>query len=74
MSYWSLEEATGKSSRTLMRHLAEQGHPWIETVRELIDLRHNYGETLVGDSSRPCVVGMVIRFFPQGRLPRIGPQ
>lgn len=67
-TYWSLEEATGKSSRTLMRHLVEDGHTWTETVRRLIDVRHNYGEMLVGDSRRPCIVGTVIRFFPKGRL------
>lgn len=67
-TYWSLEEATGKSSRTLMRHLVESTHPWSETVRKLIDVRHNYGEMLVGDSRRPCIVGTVIRFFPRGRL------
>src|SRR5690606_17487338 len=66
-TYWSLEEATGKSGRTLMRYLVEDGHPWSETVRKLIDLRHNYGEMLVGDSSRPCIVGTVIRFFPESR-------
>src|SRR5690606_18008478 len=67
-TYWSLEEATGRSSRTLMRHLVEPAHPWSETVRKLIDARHNYGEMLVGDSTRPCIVGTVIRFFPRGRL------
>lgn len=67
-TYWSLEEATGKSSRTLMRHLVEPTHPWSATVKSLIDVRHNYGEMLVGDSRRPCIVGTVIRFFPKGRL------
>lgn len=67
-TYWSLEEATGKSSRTLMRHLVEPAHPWSATVKTLIDVRHNYGEMLVGDSTRPCIVGTVIRFFPRGRL------
>lgn len=51
-----------------MRYLVEDGHPWTETVRKLIDLRHNYGEMLVGDSHRPCIVGTVIRFFPNTRL------
>lgn len=67
-TYWSLEEATGKSGRTLMRYLVEDGHPWSETVRKLIDLRHNYGEMVVGDARRPCIVGTVIRFFPNTRL------
>lgn len=67
-TYWALEEATGKSGRTLMRYLIEDGHPWSEAVRKFIDLRHNYGEMLVGESSRPCIVGTVIRFFPKGRL------
>lgn len=67
-TYWSLEEATGKSSRTLMRHLVEESHPWSATVKTLIDVRHNYGEMQVGDSTRPCIVGTVIRFFPKGRL------
>lgn len=67
-TYWSLEEAAGKSSRTLMRHLVEPGHPWSATVKAFIDVRHNYGEMLVGDSRRPCIVGTVIRFFPKSRL------
>lgn len=67
-TYWTLEEATGKSDRTLMRYLVEDGHPWSETVRKLIDLRHNYGEMVVGDSRRPCIIGTVIRFFPRTRL------
>lgn len=67
-TYWTLEEATGKSDRTLMRYLVEDSHPWSETVRKLIDLRHNYGEMVVGDSRRPCITGTVIRFFPRTRL------
>lgn len=67
-TYWSLEEALGKSGRTLMRYLVEQHHPWSATVRHLIDVRHNYGEMLVGDRRKPCIVGTVIRFFPKGRL------
>lgn len=68
-TYWSLDEATGKSERTLTRYLVEDGHPWSEAVRKLIDLHHNYGEmVVVGDSMRPCVVGTVVRFFPKGRL------
>ena len=66
-TYWTLSEATGKSERTLMRHLVEDGHPWSPTVRHLVDVRHNYGELKSGDVSRPCIVGTVIRFFPRGR-------
>lgn len=51
-----------------MRYLVEDGHPWSETVRNLMDLRHNYGEMVVGDSRRPCIIGTVIRFFPRTRL------
>src|SRR5690606_37314647 len=35
---------------------------------KLIDLRHNYGEMVVGNSRRPCIIGTVIRFFPRTRL------
>ena len=66
-TYWTLEEATGKTERTLMRHLVEDGHPWSSTVRHLLDLRHNFGELKDGDNRRPCIVGTVIRFFPRGR-------
>lgn len=66
-TYWSLEEATGKCARTLMRHLVEPGHPWSEAVRHLVDVRHNYGAMPVGSELRPCIVGTVIRFFPAGR-------
>lgn len=71
--YWTLEEALGLCERTLRRHLVEAGHPWSDTVLQLIDLRHNYGEMLDGkdedgkDRLRPCITSMVIRFFPQGR-------
>lgn len=67
-TYWSLEEATVKSERTLMRHLVEDGHPWSATVRNLIGVRHNYGEMVVGDSRKPCIIGTVIRSFSKGRL------
>jgi hypothetical protein len=73
-TYWTLEEATGKSERTLRRHLVEGGHPWSRTVRRLIDLRVNYGEMLAGkdehgnDLTRPTPVGIVIRFFSRTRL------
>ena len=67
-TYWTLSEATGKSERTLMRYLVEDGHPWSSTVRHLLDLRHNYGELRDGHRRRPCIVGTVIRFFPRGRL------
>lgn len=49
-----------------MRYLVEEHHPWSATVRHLIDIRHNYGEMLVGDQRKPCIVGTVIRFFPKG--------
>ena len=67
-TYWTLEEATGKTERTLIRHLVEDGHPWSAAVRHLIDVRPCYGEMLRGDHSEPCIVGTVIRFFPKGRL------
>ena len=72
-TYWVLEEATGKCERTLRRHLVEDGYPWSEAVRDLIDVRHNYGEMLDGkdekgkNKTRPCITSMVIRFFPRGR-------
>jgi hypothetical protein len=66
-TYWTLEEITGKTERTLIRHLVEDGHPWSETVRHLIDVRQCYGEMLQGDTTRPCIVGTIIRFFPRGR-------
>jgi len=71
--YWTLEEALGQSERNLRRHLVEAGHPWSDSIRHLIDLRHNYGELLDGkddegkDKTRPCITSMVIRFFPRGR-------
>ena len=72
-TYWVLEEATGKCERTLRRHLTEADHPWSEAVRDLIDVRHNYGTMLDGkdeqgrDKTKPCITSMVIRFFPRGR-------
>ena len=72
--YWVLEEATGKSERTLRRHLVEDGHRWSEAVRGFIDVRHNYGTMLDGKDERgknkyrKCITSMVIRFFPRGRL------
>ncbi|HET9028144.1 MAG TPA: hypothetical protein VFN07_11505 [Trueperaceae bacterium] len=50
-----------------MRYLVEGGHPWSDPVRKLIDLPHNYGEMLVGDFRRPCIVVTIIRFFPNTR-------
>ena len=67
-TYWTLEEATGKSERTLMRHLVETVHRWSERVRSLVDVRPNYGVLHVGDGTRPCIAGTVIRFFRSGRL------
>ena len=73
-TYWALEEMTGKCERTLIRHLVEEGHPWSETVKQLIDVRHNYGTMLNGrdedgtPTARTVIVGTVIRFFPQTRL------
>jgi hypothetical protein len=72
-TYWSLEEATGLSERTLRRHLIEDGHPWSEAVRSLIDIRLNYGKMLDGkdesgcDAYRTVITSTVIRFFPRGR-------
>lgn len=48
-TYWILSEATGKSERTLMRHLVEDGHPWSPTVRRLVNVRHNPGELKTGE-------------------------
>lgn len=67
-TYWTLEEATGLSRRTLQRHLAEDGHPWSSTVRHLLDIRLAYGTMPRGPEADPCIVGVVIRFFPRGRL------
>ena len=73
-TYWALEEMTGKCERTLIRHLVEDGHSWSETVRSLIDVRHNYGTMLDAkdedgrQKERPVIVGTIIRFFPQTRL------
>lgn len=66
-TYWTLEEITGKSERTLIRHLVENGHPWSEAVRHLIDVSQCYGQMLQGDATRPCIVGTILRFFPRGR-------
>lgn len=66
-TYWSLSEATGRSQRTIARHLHEGRHPWSETVRWLIDIRRNFGQRVCAGRSVPCVVGLVIRFFPRGR-------
>ena len=73
-TYWTLEEALGQSERNIRRHLIEDGHPWSETVRSLIDIRHNYGTMLDGkdelgrDKTKGVYVATVIRFFPKGRL------
>lgn len=67
-TYWTLEEATGLSRRTLQRHLAEDGHAWSATVRHLLDIRVAYGTMPRGPTEDPCIVGVVIRFFPRGRL------
>ncbi len=67
-TYWTLEEITGLSERTLRRHLIEDGHPWSETVRHLIDVRHNYGIMPQGEEDKSVITNMVIRFFPKGRL------
>lgn len=64
---WTLAEATGKSRRTVARHLSEEGHAWSATVRRLVATRTNLGIMQVGDSSQVVVVGTVIRFFPEGR-------
>ncbi len=53
-TYWSLEEATGLSERTLRRHLIEDGHAWSEAVRSLIDIRLNYGKMLDGKDESGC--------------------
>lgn len=72
-TYWTLEEALGKSERMLRRYLVEDGHRWSEAVRHLVDVRPNYGERLDGkdelgrDKYAPCITSMVIRFFPRGR-------
>ena len=72
-TYWTLEEAVGKSERQLRRYLAEGGHHWSEAVRHFVDVRPNYGERLDGkdelgrDKYAPCITSMVIRFFPRGR-------
>ena len=72
-TYWTLEEALGKSERQLRRHLVEGGHRWSEAVRHFVDVRPNYGERLDGkdelgrDKYAPCITSMVIRFFPKGR-------
>ena len=47
-TYWTLEEAIGKSERQLRRYLVEPGHRWSEAVRHFIDVRRNYGERLDG--------------------------
>ena len=73
-TYWTLEEATGLSERTLRRHIVEDGHPWSEAVRSLIDVRLNHGPMLNGkdergaDKYRTVITNMVIRFFPKTRL------
>ena len=73
-TYWTLEEAVGKSERTLRRHLVEDVWRWSEAVRHLVDVRPNYGERLNGkddagkDKLDSCITSMVIRFFPKGRF------
>ncbi|MCW5818774.1 MAG: hypothetical protein KIT12_02595 [Trueperaceae bacterium] len=63
-TYWSLEEATGKCARTLMRHLVEPGHSWSEAVRHLVDVRHNYGAIAWKPSTTAVRKwGQIIRFF-----------
>ena len=72
-TYWTLEEALGLCERTLRRHLIEDGWRWSEAVRQLVDVRPNYGERLDGkdelgrDKYAPCITSMVIRFFPRGK-------
>ena len=72
-TYWTLEEAVGKSERQLRRHLVEDVWRWSEAVRHFIDVRPNYGERLDGkdelgrDKYAPSITSMVIRFFPRGR-------
>ena len=72
-TYWTLEEAVGKSERQLRRYLVEGGHHWSEAVRHFVDVRPNYGERLDGkdedgkDKFDKCITNMVIRFFPEGR-------
>ncbi len=67
-TYWTLEEITGLSERTLRRHLIEDGHSWSKMVRHLIDVRHNYGTMPQGEEDKSVITNMVIRFFPRGRL------
>ena len=67
-TYWTLEEITGLSERTLRRHLIEDGHPWSEIVCHLIDVRRNYGMMPQGEEEKSVITNMVIRFFPKGRL------
>jgi hypothetical protein len=72
-TYWTLEEALGKNERTLRRHLVETGHAWSETVRHLIDIRPCYGtmtwwnKETQQDEEHTRPIGLVIRFFPNGR-------
>ena len=72
-TYWTLEEAVGKSERMLRRYLVEDKWRWSEAVRHFVDVRPNYGERLNGkdddgkDKLDSCITNMVIRFFPEGR-------
>ena len=72
-TYWTLEEAIGKSERQLRRYLVEPGNPWSEAVQHFVDVRRNYGKRLNGkdeagkDKLDKCITSIVIRFFPNGR-------
>ena len=72
-TYWTLEEAVGKSERQLRRHLVEPGNPWSEAVHHFIHVDRTIGQRLNGkdddgkDKLDSCITNLVIRFFPRGK-------
>jgi len=71
---WVLSEMSGKSIRTLQRHLLEAHHPWSTTVQKWLDIRPVFGTRLEGIDRKTGevmrkkrYVGVVFRFFPRTR-------
>ena len=65
---WTLAEMTGKSERTVQRHLLEDTHTWSTSVAHFFDFRLNFDTMPTpGGGSRKIISGTVVRFFPQGR-------
>lgn len=65
---WTLAEMTGKSERTIQRHLLEDTHRWSPWVRRFFDFSPNYDTMPTPNGARRVVSGTVVRFFPHTRL------